>query len=95
MLTKDEKKSSIADARCTLSGSGKIQKDHNKHFDHDKVIPITDPRCIFDIGTFSRESIREHLGRFIVDRRSLTLFGIDKLGFGFRMNSLRKVLNSD
>jgi hypothetical protein len=42
--------------------------------------------------TFSRESIREHLGRFIVDRRSLILFGVDKIGLGFRMYSLKKVL---
>ena len=36
---KDENKSLIVDARRTLSGSGKIQKDHNKHFNCDKVIP--------------------------------------------------------
>jgi hypothetical protein len=56
------------------------------------ISSIIDPRCIFGIGTFSRESIREHSGRLIVDRQSLILFGIDKIGLVFRMYILNKVL---
>jgi hypothetical protein len=71
---------------------GKSKKDYNKHFDHDELSLISNLRCVFSIETYSRESIREHLGRSITDHRSLTPFNIDKIGLGFRMNRLRKVL---
>lgn len=38
-LMKNEKIYPIVDARRTLLESGKTQKDNNKNFDHDKVIP--------------------------------------------------------
>jgi len=65
MLTKDENKSLIAYARCTLLGSGKIHNDHNRHFDHDKFIPNRRSSMCLRQRDFSRELIREHLGRFI------------------------------
>jgi hypothetical protein len=58
------------------------------------ISSIADPQYTFDIGTFSRDSIREHLGRFIVDCRSLILFSVDKIGSSFRACSLKKVLIS-
>jgi hypothetical protein len=36
-LMKKEKISSIINSQNTLSESGKIHKDHNKHSDHDKI----------------------------------------------------------
>jgi hypothetical protein len=42
--------------------------------------PIIDPRCTFNIGKFLRDSIRDHLGKFIIDHRSLILFGVSKVG---------------
>jgi hypothetical protein len=56
------------------------------------ISSIADPRYTFGIENFLRESIREHLGRFVVDRRSLILFGVDEIGSGLIMFILRKIL---
>jgi hypothetical protein len=50
----NEERKEIVDSRCPMHfiESGKTQKDHNKHFDHDKVIPDADPRCVFGIRDF-------------------------------------------
>jgi hypothetical protein len=58
----------IVDARRALSESGKTQKDHNKHFDHDKIYPRSLILDAFSASeTFSREPIRKRFDRFIVD----------------------------
>jgi hypothetical protein len=73
-------------------GRGNLEGLKQLIFSAINISSIVDPRYTFGIGKFLRESIWEHLGRFIVDRRSLILFGIGKIGSGFRMFSLRKVL---
>jgi hypothetical protein len=68
MLMKEENKSSISDASKHFIEIEKTQKDHKKHFNHDKV--IIDHRSLmrfFCIETFSRESIREKFGRIITN----------------------------
>ena len=81
----------IVDSQCPMCfiEIREIKKGYNNRFDRDKI--IVDPLCIFGIGTFSRESIREKLSNFITNRQSLKLFDVSKLRFGFRMYGLKKV----
>jgi len=43
------------------------------------ISPITDRPYTFDIGKFLRDSILEHLGRFIADHQSLIIFNVGEI----------------
>jgi hypothetical protein len=82
MLTKNKKISPITDARHALSESGKTQKDHNKHFDHDKIYHrflILDAFLALRLFQGSRSESALIDLFLIADPRQF--FGIDKLRF--------------
>jgi hypothetical protein len=71
-------------------GWGNLEELKQWIFSVINILPIADPRDTFSIEKILRESIQEHLDRFITDLQSLILFSISKIGLGFRMFSLRK-----